>query len=126
MTSSLPLDPGTLAERLNRLLPVFFASSRERLSEFIALYLEQSYNYLDQAKTALEANDVKGIRSAVHAWRPAMPMLGLDELHELAQSIETRIDEGDLSITELTEALKLLSDETTACAALIRSYRREL
>lgn len=126
MTTSLPLDPDTLAERLNRLLPVFYASSRERLGEFIGLYLEQSYAYIDQANAALAENNVKGIRSAVHAWRPAMPMLGLDELHELAHSIETRIDEGDLSIAELSAAVKLLSDEAMACAALIRSYRREL
>lgn len=126
MTRSLPLDPGTLADRMNKLLPVFFASSRERLSEFIALYLEQSYAYLEQAQQAVEAGNEKGVRAAVHAWRPAMAMLGLDELHSFAHSIEERIDANELSLNELQTLVNTLADEATATAALIRSFRREL
>ncbi len=126
MTRSLALDLDTLADCLNKLLPVFYAGSRERLGEFIALYLEQSYAYLERANRAIETSDIQGVRSAVHAWRPAMVMLGLDELYKLAHAIEERIDKGDMAASELATMVNLLADEAAANAALIRSIRHEL
>lgn len=126
MTSSMPLDPGTFAGRINRLLPFYFASSRERLKEFLSLYLEQSAEYADKIEAARISNDSKAIRAAIHAWRPAMPMLGLDELHESAESIETAIDDGLLEGAALDNALNEFTNDARACAALVRSYRREL
>lgn len=126
MTSSLPLDPGAFAGRINRLLPFYFASSRDRLKEFLALYLEQSAHYVEKIEDATQSNDPKAVRAAIHAWRPAMPMLGLDELHEHAESIETSIDNGELNGIALQGALAEFTNDALACAALVRSYSREL
>lgn len=121
-----PLEIDELADRINGLLPVFFASNSQRLNEFITLYLEQSSTYLNEALTAHRAGNLTELRRVLHAWCPAMPMIGLLELHELAHSIEHRIDEGNPNPEELSKQLHLLSMEATACAAILRSYRREL
>ena len=65
----------------------------QRLKTYISIYLEVMPEYCERLEKAIKETDIGHIRDIVHSSKPLLPILGLDQIYNLADNLESQIDE---------------------------------
>lgn len=70
--------------------------------EMLETYLEETSRDMDELQTALDEDNLKRIGFVAHRTKAAFRMLGLDEITEIAQELESTAKKGKVSAKLLT------------------------
>ena len=98
--------------------------SQEILQEIIGLFLEDSPKLIEQIRTALENGDTQAVYRAAHTLKGSAGNFDAHDVVLIAQRLEARAHEGDLSATKTVFAS--LELETRALLASLAKKREAL
>ena len=83
-----------LTDRVSGFLCDHYKLSGDKVTEMLPTFLSVLRNHMRDMESVLEQKDVRAIGKAGHTLKGALMNLGLDELAEIAQSIEIAGKEG--------------------------------
>ncbi|MCB0530844.1 MAG: response regulator [Lewinellaceae bacterium] len=92
-----------------------------RIQKYLGLYLESVGAGLPRIEAALAAGDREELRKVVHTVKPQFRMLGMEELAELAQTIETQAVES-IDLDTLPENVQRLLAEIRDSIQVFEAY----
>lgn len=103
--------------------------SAEFIVEMIDVFIEQTPQYFENLKTAIDARDWKRTGDAAHKIKPTLAFIGAEdaksamaEIERIARSAEEGVEQIDLIFAPMYASLdKLINELKTARAELIES-----
>ncbi len=77
-----------LKELTDELLALYYVNHIEQMRLVVRTVVDQVPKFIEQMNLALSQEDRTQARSLVHTFKPALPMVGLNEMHRCAEQLE--------------------------------------
>jgi HPt (histidine-containing phosphotransfer) domain-containing protein len=113
--NSLVPDEALLNERIKHLTHLYFSGKTTQAKSVLELYMHQSRVYLKEAQKALQNESVYDAKNALHRWRPSLPMVGLNELHDAVAHLEQQLMLKAIAAEVALDTLEEISHANEAC-----------
>ncbi|MBK8965142.1 MAG: response regulator [Lewinellaceae bacterium] len=117
--TEIPVDAGD-SDRL-AFLKNLTGNNPARIQKYLKLYLESVRAGVPRIEAALKAGDREELRRVVHTVKPQFRMLGMEEMAELAQTIETQAVEA-IDLDMLPENVDRLLAEIRDSVQVFEAY----
>lgn len=118
--NSLVPDEALLNERIKHLTHLYFSGKTTQATSVLELYIHQSQIYLNEAQKALENSNAHDAKNALHRWRPSLPMVGLNELHDAVTRLEQQLVFKSVNFEVTRDTLQKINAANSACCEVIR------
>jgi HPt (histidine-containing phosphotransfer) domain-containing protein len=69
----------------------FCRNDKEKMAEYIRIFLESIPETLNELEQRLNENDIVGLKKSIHAIKPQVTFLGLESLKEQIEQMEEAI-----------------------------------
>ncbi len=112
-------DEALLNERIKHLTLLYFSGKSSQAKSVLELYIVQSQVYISDAEKALNNQSMYDAKQALHRWRPSLPMVGLNELHDAVAHLEQQLALRAIASEVAHDTLDDIREANKTCCELI-------
>lgn len=118
--NSMVPDEALLNERIKHLTHLYFSGKATQAKSVLELYMHQTKVYIKEAQKALQNERIYEAKNALHRWRPSLPMVGLNELHDAVAHLEQQLMLKAVASEVALDTLEEISHANDACCEHIK------